>query len=65
MDNVNNFDTAGLLKIGRPFIDVIIGIVVRGFAPTTSNHAKSAIAFQGLSFPRLTKAAVNAENLRE
>jgi hypothetical protein len=65
LDNVNNFDTAGLLKIGRPFIDVIIGIVVRGFAPVTSNAAKSAIAFQGLSFPRLTKAAVDEDNLRD
>ena len=64
MDNINDFDTAGRIRIAQPYIDQVIGIVVRSLGPATSDNNLTTIAFQGLAIPRLNKDAVDAALLR-
>ena len=65
MDNIHNFDTAGRVRIARPCVDQVIGIVVARPAAIGVNQDLTGIVFQGLAIPRLRKADVNADNLRD
>ena len=65
VDNITDFDTAGIIRVGVPFVDHIIGIVTELIDPVGINQHKMSIRFQGLALPRLTKDMVNPANLRD
>jgi len=52
-DNINDFDTAGIIRPGKLYEDHIIGIVVQGVTPIGINQDVSGIVFQGMVIPRI------------
>ena len=59
VDDVNNFETAGIVRIARPHIDQVIGIVTTGPKPIDANQDVMSICFQGLAIPRLDRATLD------
>lgn len=55
VDEIHNFDIAGRLKVARPYVDTIIGVVTQGPAPTNIDHSKIGIWVQGITFPRFDR----------
>jgi hypothetical protein len=58
--DITDFDTAGLVKPGTPYVDHIIGVVIARPEMCGINHYIKTIQFQGCDLPRIPAGTISA-----